>query len=137
MKRGLAGLAVIVALATALSAVAASDGQIVRKSRHGIYLLTVSPRPATAPVNRLHTWHLVLRRPNHSPVRKAMIKVDGDMPAHGHGLPTRPRVRELGKGRYVVEGMKFQMGGAWYVAFTIKAKPGRDTVRIDFELPPA
>ena len=48
-----------------------------------------------------------------------------------------PRVRELGKGRYVVEGMKFQMGGAWYVAFTIKAKPGRDTVRIDFELPPA
>ena len=41
------------------------------------------------------------------------LKVDGDMPQHGHGLPTRPRVtRNLGNGDYQIEGVKFQMGGA-------------------------
>ena len=57
------------------------------------------------------------------------------MPEHGHGLATQPRVEEAGDGRYEVHGMKFQMGGFWYVQFSIAAPPGRDTARVEFTLP--
>jgi len=63
------------------------------------------------------------------------IRVDGDMPEHGHGLPTRPRVTAyLGNGDYLVEGMKFQMTGWWYVEFDVSAGGTQDTVRFDFVL---
>jgi hypothetical protein len=104
-------------------------------SKHGLYRVTVSPRPATSPVGVLHTWRLTLRTPKGVLVTKARIAVDGDMPEHGHGLPTQPRVRELGNGRYVVQGMKFQMGGFWYVQFKINARRGRDVARVEFDLP--
>ena len=67
----------------------------------------------------------------------AAITVDGDMPQHGHGLPTRPQVtKHLGNGDYLVEGMKFQMGGWWVVDFTIDAaRPARyGAVQHDLEV---
>jgi hypothetical protein len=46
------------------------------------------------------------------------IGVDGGMPQHGHGLPTKPRVtQQLGDGRYQVDGLKFNMGGWWELKF--------------------
>jgi hypothetical protein len=57
------------------------------------------------------------------------------MPAHGHGLPTVPTLRELGDGRYLVEGVKFHMPGAWVMAFRIKAGAVVDSVRFALELP--
>ena len=45
----------------------------------------------------------------------AAITVDGGMPQHGHGFPTRPRVtRDLDDGTYLLEGMKFSMTGWWH-----------------------
>jgi hypothetical protein len=42
---------------------------------------------------------------NGEPVENATIAVDGDMPEHGHGLPTCPQVTKyLGNGDYLVEG---------------------------------
>ena len=67
--------------------------------------------------------------------RQASISVDGDMPQHGHGLPTRPQVtKHLGNGDYLAEGMKFQMGGWWVVDFTIDAAGQKDTVRFNMIL---
>jgi hypothetical protein len=61
--------------------------------------------------------------------------VDGDMLQHGHGLPTQPRVTEnLGGGRYLVEGMKFKMGGWWVVDVRITADGVTDTVRFNLLL---
>ena len=43
------------------------------------------------------------------------------MPAHGHGLPTAPRVTEiLGDGRYLVNAARFNMAGWWQVTFAIE-----------------
>jgi hypothetical protein len=57
------------------------------------------------------------------------------MPQHGHGLPTQPLVTAyLGDGTYLVEGMKFQMGGWWVVDFTIEANGQSDTVRFNLSL---
>ena len=62
------------------------------------------------------------------------ITVLGGMPAHAHGLPTVPQVKELGGGRYLIEGLKFHMPGAWVVAFRIKAGSIVDSVRFDLQL---
>ena len=59
----------------------------------GLYEVTVSPRPEESHVNRLHSWRLEVRDGDGQPVTDAVVKVDGDMPGHGHGLPTRPQVR--------------------------------------------
>jgi hypothetical protein len=104
-------------------------------SKKGLYEVVVAPRPETSPVNRMHTWTLELRDRDGDAVEGASISVDGDMPEHGHGLPTEPRVEEVGDGRYEVNGMKFQMGGFWYVQFSIAAAPGRDVARVEFTLP--
>jgi len=113
---------------------AAPPGVVVT-STGGLYEVAVSPPPASAPVNLLHRWHLRLRDADGEDVTGATVVVDGDMPAHGHGLPTQPIVHELGDGRYDVEGMQFQMGGAWYVEFRIAAGAGRDAARVEFQLP--
>ncbi len=85
------------------------------------------------PVGRLHAWTLRVLRPDGTPVTDATIAVDGDMPQHLHGLPTRPRVTShLGQGEYLVEGVKFQMGGWWVMDFDITA--GGRTERVRFHL---
>jgi YtkA-like len=110
------------------------DGVVVGSTR-GLYEVSVSPTPSESVVNRLHSWQLDVRGAEGDAVAGANISVSGDMPAHGHGLPTQPRVRDLGDGRYEVDGVKFQMGGAWYVEFEIAAAAGTDVARVDFVLP--
>jgi hypothetical protein len=40
----------------------------------------------------------------------------------------------VGDGAYVIEGMKFQMGGRWFVELRIDGPDGSDRARVDFEL---
>jgi hypothetical protein len=69
------------------------------------------------------------------PVKSASIEVDGGMPEHGHGLPTRPRVTaELTEGTYQVDGVRFNMGGWWELKFHIAAAAGRDSVTFNLDL---
>ena len=69
------------------------------------------------------------------PVDDATIQVDGGMPQHGHGLPTRPRVtRALGNGLYEIEGVRFNMGGWWEFKLAIKAASGSDVVTFNLAL---
>ncbi|HEX2546004.1 MAG TPA: FixH family protein [Ramlibacter sp.] len=85
------------------------------------------------PIGRLHSWTLHVARADGTPVADARIAVDGDMPQHLHGLPTRPRVtRYLGDGDYLLEGVKFQMGGWWVMDFDITT--GGRTERVRFHL---
>lgn len=74
------------------------------------------------PINRMHSWEILVRDDNGEPVTGAEISVDGGMPFHDHGLPTRPRItEELGGGRYLLEGLRFHMAGEWEIKLTIKA----------------
>ncbi len=57
------------------------------------------------------------------------------MPAHDHGMPTRPRVTaDLGEGRYRLDGMRFHMNGDWEIVLEILADGRRDTVVIKLVL---
>lgn len=88
-------------------------------------------------INKMHTWEIRLRLPSGEAVSGARISVDGGMPQHGHGLPTQPRVtRELGDGRYLLEGMKFSMPGWWEIKLKVAAASGSDDVTFNTIIAP-
>jgi hypothetical protein len=106
-----------------------------RASATGLFRGSITSTPTPPPVNEMHTWTLHLEDEAGEPLQGAEVAIEGDMPAHGHGLPTQPQVTEyLGEGDYLVEGMQFQMDGEWYVEFTITADGVTDTLRFDFTL---
>jgi hypothetical protein len=91
--------------------------------------------PTPVPVEQLHTWTVRLFNRKHQAVTHARIKVTGDMPEHGHGLPTAPVAVERGRGVYQLQGMMFQMPGRWYVQLRVRAANRLDTIRIRFTIP--
>jgi hypothetical protein len=112
-----------------------ADTSTRRVSKTGKY--DVSYRPAVAPIPKreLHAWTVDVRTADGRPVDGARIEIDGGMPDHGHGLPTKPAVsKALGDGRYVIDGMKFNMGGYWVVDLTIDSPEGKDDVRFELNL---
>ena len=111
------------------------DYSRTRVSASGLYRGTVRPHGDTIPQGRLHRWTLHLETADGTPVDSVKVAVDGGMPQHGHGLPTKPRVtRAAGNGDHVVEGMKFNMGGWWVVKFAVQSKASTDTVTFNLKL---
>lgn len=112
------------------------DYSRTRLSEGGRYRATIRPQGDTIPQGRLHRWTLQLETAAGAPVERATISVDGGMPQHGHGLPTKPRVtRHLGNGEHAVEGMKFNMGGWWVVKFRVAAEAtGSDSLVFNLKL---
>jgi hypothetical protein len=131
------GLAIAVAgrflMPPAVARPAQLDEATTRLSANGLFRASFSVEAGSVPVNKLHTWTLHVETPDGQPVDNATIRVDGDMPEHGHGMPTQPLVTgALGNGDYRVEGMKFQMGGWWVIDFDITAN--NQTDRVSFNL---
>lgn len=101
----------------------------------GIYTVSYTPQGGLSAVNQIHSWVLHIETSDGQPVEGAEIQVDGDMPQHGHGLPTRPQVtRAMGNGDYLVEGVKFHMPGWWVMDFNITAGGKTDQVRFNLLL---
>ena len=105
------------------------DLALDKPSAAGMYRVALVP-PAQAPaINQLHSWQVKLAAPDGTPVHGATFAVDGGMPQHGHGLPTKPRVtRELADCTYQLDGMKFSMTGWWVVKLDIQGPQGADKV---------
>ncbi len=105
-----------------------------RTTDNGTFNVSYSSEETIA-INQIHSWVLHVETADGQPVEDATITVDGGMPQHGHGLPTAPQVTEyLGNGDYLVEGMKFQMGGWWEVKFNISAGDLTDTITFNLTL---
>jgi hypothetical protein len=131
----LAGAVALFSLAACMHAAASADDTRASLSQRGTYRVSYASDTSPIPINRLHHWTVHVEGTDGQPVTDATIKVDGDMPGHGHGLPTRPRVTQnLGNGDYLVEGMKFQMGGRWVMEITVDAGGQMDTAKFDLEL---
>lgn len=106
-----------------------------RMSEGGYYRATIRPDGDSIPKGKLQRWTLHLEEKNGAAIDQAVIAVDGGMPQHGHGLPTKPRVtKSLGNGDHLVEGMKFNMGGWWVVKFRVRAADGADSVVFNVKL---
>jgi YtkA-like len=111
------------------------DYSRTRTSASGAYRATIRPQGDSIPQGKLHRWTLHLETANGAPVDSATIAIDGGMPQHGHGLPTKPRAtRALGNGDHLIEGMKFNMGGWWVVKFRVAAAPGSDSLVFNLKL---
>jgi hypothetical protein len=84
---------------------------------------------------RMQTVRVAITDAAGVPVDDATIQIDGGMPQHGHGLPTRPRVtRALGNGLYEIEGVRFNMGGWWEFKLAINAPSASDVVTFNLAL---
>jgi len=92
--------------------------------------------PAGDPeINRMHTWILRVENEAGVEIEGALVEVDGGMPKHNHGLPTKPRVtEELGGGEYKLEGMRFHMSGYWEIVVKVTTDDGTSTVTIPLQL---
>jgi hypothetical protein len=105
-----------------------------RKSAAGTFTATVTPaKPFT--VGPLHAVRLELVDAAGNPVNDAEILINGGMPQHGHGLPTKPRITSTEpNGVYVVEGVRFNMGGWWELKFAVSSKAAKDSVTFNIRL---
>lgn len=106
-----------------------------RTSESGIYRASIVTQGDSIPTGKLQSWTLHLETANGTPVDVATVSIDGGMPQHGHGLPTKPQVtRALGDGNHLVEGMKFNMGGWWVVKFRVSSSAGSDSLVFNLSL---
>ena len=105
-----------------------------RASAAGRYVATLEPAKPLHP-RQMQTVRVTVRDAEGRAIDEAQISVDGGMPQHGHGLPTRPRVtRNIGDGIYEIEGVRFNMGGWWEFKLTIASSRGADTVTFNLAL---
>ena len=110
------------------------DTSTTKLTAHKLFRVTMTHDHPIA-LNEMHGCTLRITTPDGKPVENAEVKVNGGMPAHGHGLPTAPRVTAyLGNGEYQVEGMKFNMTGWWELNFDIGAKDAEDTATFNLVL---
>lgn len=111
------------------------DLSTTRASAAGLYRVSYAPGVEPIRVSRMDSWTVTVQTAAGEPVPDALLGVSGAMPEHNHGLPTQPQMtRALGDGRYLIEGIKFQMPGWWTMTFAIDAAPGPDSVTFDLVL---
>lgn len=105
-----------------------------RVSANGMFtamLLPVEP----VRVRTLQSMTVVITDASMHPVDNAQLTIDGGMPRHGHGLPTKPRVTShIGGGVYEIDGVRFNMGGWWEFKVSITTPAGTDVVTFNLNL---
>lgn len=105
-----------------------------RTSSHGLYTATLQPLQPLR-TRQLQTVRVKVGDISGAGIDAASIAVDGGMPQHGHGLPTKPRVtKNLGDGVYEIEGVRFNMGGWWELKLAISTPDGTDNVTFNLSL---
>ncbi len=113
----------------------AADILDAQSTETGHFNVSATSRLDPVVINETHAWTLHIEASDGSPVTDAEIAIDGGMPEHNHGFPTSPRVTEnLGEGDYLLEGMRFNMGGVWVLTLEISSGEQSDTVTFEVEL---
>ena len=64
------------------------------------------------------------------------LAVDADMPAHRHGMITRPEVSQAEDGSWWARGMIFHMPGAWVVELEAQTMEGPRRLEIPLTIGP-
>ncbi|MDP1547332.1 MAG: FixH family protein [Anaerolineales bacterium] len=119
------------------SSVSTSDlnTDTTRTTNNGAFVISFKSQLDPIAIGSMHSWILHVETADGQPVEGATISVGGGMPEHGHGLPTSPQVtQDMGDGDYLVEGLRFQMGGWWEVKFNISADGVEDNVTFNIIL---
>jgi hypothetical protein len=100
----------------------------------GVYRVSLEPLEPLA-TRRLQKVRVRVLDAAGRAVEDAEITVDGGMPQHGHGLPTRPRMTgRVAEGVYEIDGVRFNMGGWWQFRLAITASAGADSITFNLDL---
>ncbi len=96
-------------------------------SVHGRYRVTLPAGDDVIPVATWQVFTLQVARMDGKALALRDFAIDGGMPAHGHGLPTVPKVRSAGyDGAFLVEGLRFNMAGRWELRVLLADAEGTD-----------
>jgi cytochrome c peroxidase len=107
-------------------------------SATGLYQLTLRPSSGDYVLGQFHDWIVHIENKTQQVIADAHLTIDGGMLAHGHGLPSQPRVtRYLGDGDYLIEGLLFNMAGSWTLLIRVEAATGADQAKFSLDLEPA
>ncbi|HPE58869.1 MAG TPA: FixH family protein [Thiolinea sp.] len=101
-------------------------------SEQGSYQLTLSCKtpPGT---DGFQDCHIQVQDRAGAPANPDNILVDGGMPMHGHGLPTSPVATRMDQtGYYRIEGLRYNMPGAWVLGFLIQTEEHQEKVLFEF-----
>lgn len=86
-------------------------------------------------LNHYQTWSFKVYNHRGHIVHSMAVQVDGMMPEHKHGLPTKPLIEPATDGTYQLEGLKFNMPGLWLLRFVLMAEDGiNDTITLDLNI---
>ena len=112
-----------------------SENSYTKSTNNEHFKVTISSKLNPLMINTMHAWIIHVENKHQQDVLEANITVDGGMPEHDHGLPTRPQVtKNLGDGCYLLEGIKFHMGGWWTLTISIVEGNISDSVTFDLNL---
>jgi len=103
------------------------DLSLTRLSKENRFLVTLVPPEGAIGIQQIQSWQIKLATPAGVPIPGALVYMNGGMPEHGHGLPTRPVVtKEIVPGTYLLEGLKFSMPGWWELVVAIQVNGFED-----------
>lgn len=132
---GLTGCGLIMILGTGLEPPAQSEfGLGPRSSVEGLFTARLVADQPMRP-RKMQSLQLLLEDSSGRAVKDATVTVDGGMPQHGHGLPTRPSVTSNpNTGDYEIEGVRFSMGGWWELKLAIVSPSGDDSITFNLDI---
>ena len=108
-----------------------SQEALATKALNVTYSTSIEP----IAINVMHEWVLTIQSIDGNPITHADIVVEGGMPEHNHGLPTAPKVtKNLGNGRYLLQGIRFHMSGFWQMKITVKIEGDEHVVMFPLDL---
>ncbi len=97
--------------------------------------IVIYPKNGQPLIGQYHQWVVQVNDAKNIPLENARIGIGGGMENHGHGLPSKPQVTHyLGDGKYLIEGLLFNMSGRWSLLFAIQTAQASDQVRVDFDV---
>lgn len=105
------------------------EGTDARRDGELDVVVSLQPDPPRVGQNELAVW---VTDATGAPVDDAVVTVDPQMPAHGHGSSEEPVVEALGGGHYRAFPVTFPMTGTWVV--TILATHGTDRGVVELAL---
>ena len=83
------------------------ESDSIKQNEHFSLELSVSPKASTPPT------------------AETKIVIDADMPAHQHGMNTKPELSIISPGKHRVNGMLLHMAGDWIITVKINQGAGR------------
>ena len=112
-----------------------NQSQIMSKSHH--YSVTFSPPTTDIPLNQYFDMVVYITGSTQQVLTYPLdLEVDAGMKAHHHGMNVSPKIINLGRGQFKVDGMLFHMPGDWFLKFIIHRGMISDKAEINLVVSP-